>query len=147
MFTNVNSEDRLVQQTFADYLHDTHGWDSVFAWNEETFGPDGTLGRISEREVILVRDAREALQRLNPSLPPDAIADAVRKLTEQDFSRSMIQHNRDFYAMIRDGIPVTYRDSRNQVKRGLARIIDFRNPANNRFLVVRELKIQGLRSP
>jgi len=25
MFTNVNSEDRLVQQTFADYLRDTHG--------------------------------------------------------------------------------------------------------------------------
>ncbi len=147
MFTNVNSEDRLVQQTFADYLRDTHHWDSLFAWNDETFGLDGTLGRGSQREVVLVRDARDALQRLNRSLPPDAIADAVRRLTEHDLSRSLVQHNRDFYTMIGDGIPVTYRDSRNQLKRGRAKLIDFRNPDNNRFLVVRELKIQGLRSP
>ena len=85
------------------------------AFEKMPSGPEGTLGRSSEREVIRVRDAHEKLQRLNSSLPPDAIADAGRKLTEQDFSRSMIQHNRDFYAMIRDGIPVTYRDSRNQV--------------------------------
>jgi type I restriction enzyme R subunit len=26
-------------------------------------------------------------------------------------------------------------------------VIDFRNPANNRFLVVRELKLTGLRTP
>jgi hypothetical protein len=45
MFTDINSEDRLVQKTFADYLHDTLGWDSVYAWNEETFGPAGNLGR------------------------------------------------------------------------------------------------------
>lgn len=147
MITNVNSEDRLVQQTFADYLRDAHGWDSVFAWNDESFGPGGTLGRTSERDVVLVRDAREALQRLNPGLPASAIDDALRKLTQHDFTRSLVQHNRDFYRMIRDGVPVTYRDSRNQVKRGLAKIIDFRNPANNRFLVVRELKIQGLRTP
>ena len=50
MFTNVNSEDRLVQQTFADYLRDTHRWDSVYAWTNETFGLDRTLGRTSRAE-------------------------------------------------------------------------------------------------
>jgi type I restriction enzyme R subunit len=43
MFTDINSEDRLVQKTFADYLHDALGWESVYAWNEETFGPGGNL--------------------------------------------------------------------------------------------------------
>jgi len=34
MITDINSEDRLVQQTFAAYLHDALGWESVYAWNE-----------------------------------------------------------------------------------------------------------------
>jgi len=36
------------------------------------FGPTGTLGRASEREVILVRDLRAALKRLNSDLPESA---------------------------------------------------------------------------
>lgn len=53
MITNVNSEDRLVQQTLADHLLDILGWDSVYAWNQETFGPGGTLGRESVRDAVL----------------------------------------------------------------------------------------------
>ena len=69
MITDINSEDRLVQQTFADHLENVLGWESVYAYNAETFGPHGTLGRASEREVVLVRDLRAALERLNPDLP------------------------------------------------------------------------------
>ena len=36
--TPINSEDRLVQATFAEHLEQVLGWDSVFAWNKETFG-------------------------------------------------------------------------------------------------------------
>ena len=39
MITDINSEDRLVQQTFADHLRDRLGWESVYAYNAETFGP------------------------------------------------------------------------------------------------------------
>ena len=39
MITDINSEDRLVQQTFADHLRDRLGWESVYAYNSETFGP------------------------------------------------------------------------------------------------------------
>lgn len=49
------TEDSLVQQTTADYLRDVLGWESVFAHNEESFGPEGTLGRHSDREVVLTR--------------------------------------------------------------------------------------------
>ncbi|MBP9714437.1 MAG: hypothetical protein KBD60_12240 [Sterolibacterium sp.] len=68
-YTDINSEDRLVQATFAEHLEKVLGWESVYAWNQETFGPAGTLGRASEREVVLVRDLRAALTRLNPALP------------------------------------------------------------------------------
>jgi hypothetical protein len=37
-FTDINSEDRLVQKTFAQHLEDVLGWESVYAWNTEVFG-------------------------------------------------------------------------------------------------------------
>ena len=79
------------------------GWDSMsIAWNEESFGRDGTLGRNDTGEgVVLTRDLRAALERLNPALPPTAIDDAMRDLTVYDASRSMLQHNHDFYRLIR----------------------------------------------
>ncbi len=35
--TDINSEDRLVQATFAKHLEDSLGWDRVHAWNHKTF--------------------------------------------------------------------------------------------------------------
>ncbi len=146
-YTDINGEDRLVQATFAEHLERVLGWDSVYAWNQETFGPDGTLGRTSERDVVLVRDLRAALVRLNPALPEAAINEAVAKLTHHDYSRSLLQHNQAFHKLVRDGVPVSYRDAQGALRQTHARVIDFRQPDNNRFLVVRELKLAGLRTP
>ena len=146
--TGVNNEDKLVQATFAEHLENALGWDSVYAFNNETFGPDGTLGRKDTTEAVLTRDLRAALQRLNPNLPAPAIEDAIRALTVYDVSRSMVQHNRDFYRLIRGGVPVRYRNAAGYQKSARARVIDFDNaPGANRFLAVRELKLTGLRTP
>ncbi len=172
-FTDINSEDRLVQKTFAEHLRDKLGWESVYAWNNEVFGtpqpsplrpsPNGSgdggegvacdLGRTDTREVVLTRELRAALVRLNPQLPPAAIAEAVQKMTRHDFSRSLLQHNQEFYKFIRDGVPVSYKDARGQLRETRARVIDFQNGTgpdgkpNNRFIAVRELKLTGLRAP
>jgi len=147
MITDINSEDRLVQQTCAEHLEKSLGWESVYAYNTETFGSQSTLGRASERDVVLVRDLRAALARLNPDLPESAREQAIEKLTSTDFARSLLQHNREFYDFIRDGVPVEWRDESGETRHAHARVIDFRSPDNNRFLAVRELKIQGLRVP
>ena len=47
------TEDTLVQQTTADYLEQQLGWDSIYAYNNEDFGPDSLLGRTSDSEVVL----------------------------------------------------------------------------------------------
>src|ERR1039458_9269866 len=152
-YTDVNSEDRLVPATFADYLQKGLGWESVYAWNDETFGPGGTLGRADTRDVVLTRDLRATLVRLNPQLPSAAVEEAVGKLTRHDFSRSLLQHNQDFYKFIQGGVPVSYRDPKGQLHYAQARVIDFQNgngpdgKPNNRFIAVRELKITGLRAP
>lgn len=152
-YTEINSEDRLVQATFADHLKDRLGWESVYAYNTETFGPRGTLGRDSERDVVLVRDLRAALERLNPDIPVQAREQAIEKLTHVDFARSLLQHNREFYGYICGGVPVEWRDRDGGTRHGHARVIDFKNgigpddKPSNRFLAVRELKIQGVRVP
>jgi len=153
MITDINSEDRLVQQTFADHLRDRLGWESVYAYNAETFGPQGTLGRSSERDVVLARDLRAALARLNPGLPQSAREQAIEKITRIDFARSLVQHNRECYGFIRSGVPVEWRDAGGETRHAHAQVIDFRNQLgpdaepNNRFVAVRELKVQGLRVP
>jgi len=147
MITGINNEDRLVQQTFADHLRDELRWESVYAYNAETFGPASTLGRASERDVVLMRDLRAAIGRLNMDLPESAREQALEKLTRIDFARSLLQHNREFYGFIRNGVPVQWRDDKDESRHGHVKVIDFRNAGNNRFLAVRELKIQGVRVP
>ena len=147
MITDINSEDRLVQQTFAHHLRDHLGWESLYAYNAETFGSKGMLGRTSERDVVLVRDLRAALAHLNPGLPESAREQAIERITRIDFARSLIQHNRECYGFIRGGVPVEWRDASGKTWHAHAHVIDFRDAASNRFLAVRELKIQGVRVP
>ncbi len=123
MITDINSEDRLVQQTFAEHLEKALGWESVYAYNAETFGPNGTLGRASERDVVLVRDLRAALKRLNPDLPASAREQAIEKLTRIDFARSLVQHNREFHGFIRTGVPVEWRDAVGETRYARAQVI------------------------
>ena len=152
MITDINSEDRLVQTTFADHLEQALGWESVYAWNQEDFGPDSLLGRTDTRDVVLKRELSRAVAQLNPQLPPTAVHEAVAKLSHHDFTRSLIQQNQAFFKMIRDGVPVSYREASGSLRHAQAKVIDFSNGStngvpNNRFQAVRELKITGLRSP
>jgi type I restriction enzyme R subunit len=67
------TEDTLVQHTTAEYLEQQLGWRrSVYAYNNEDFGPDSLLGRNSDREVVLSRVLHEKLLFLNPGLPEHA---------------------------------------------------------------------------
>ena len=106
------SEDTLVQRTTAEYLKERLGWHSVYAYNSETFGLDGTLGRTSEEEVVLTRYVREALDSLNPGLPGEAVDNAIRAIVEVSAAQSTLQTNQEKYDLLRNGVKVTYRDPR-----------------------------------
>ena len=80
-------------------------------------------------------------------LPQSAREQAIEKLTRVNLSRSLVQHNREFYSYIRLGVPVEWRDQKGETQRERAQVIDYRNALNNRFLAVREFKIQGVRVP
>lgn len=139
---NDFTEDQLVQKTMADYLASEHGWRVVMAWNRETFGPEGTFGRKSDKDVVLTRYLSEALLRLNPGLPDMAYAQALREITEIFGSQSLLHINQDKYALIRDGVRVKFRQNGEQRTERL-RAFDFDAVENNDFLAVRELWVRG----
>jgi len=124
-------------------MRDELGWESVYAYNQETFGPGGTLGRASDRQVVLTRYLRAKLEELNPGLPDDAYRNAIRKIAEETTTQSLLTTNRDKYALLRDGVLVSYRDERGRSVKRTLRVFDFEEPANNHFLVVRELWVRG----
>lgn len=43
--TREHSENRLVQESSANYLHDNLGWESVYSFNDEILGGDVTRGQ------------------------------------------------------------------------------------------------------
>lgn len=139
---NDFTEDQLVQTTMADYLQDVHGWRSVMAWNRETFGAEGTLGRRSDKDVVLTRYLSEALVTLNPGLPDVAYKQALREITDIFGSQSLIRINQDKYHLIRDGVKVKFRLNGEQKIERL-RVFDYDTPENNDFLCVREMWIRG----
>ena len=137
------TEDTLVQQTTADYLERQLGWESIYAYNNEDFGPDSLLGRASDREVVLTRPLREKLVELNPGLPEAAYDAAVRQIVATVTSQTIASTNREKHDLMRDGVQVTFRNDKGERVRQRLRVFDYAEPANNHFLCVRELWVQG----
>ena len=101
MSPELYSEDELVERPAVELLRRLT-WETVDAYNEE-FGPLGTLGRDSRRDVFLQHRLHRSLLRLNPNLPravlEGAIAEAVRERSAMDPTRA----NREVYDLLRDG--------------------------------------------
>ena len=137
------NEDTLVQETTADYLKDTLGWDENIYAMQEVLGPEGTLGRKSEKDVVLNRYLGEALIRLNPGLPDAAYQDALRQITEVPVTHGTLQINREKYELVKNGVQVQFRDARNELVKKRLKVIDWDNLEANHFLCVREMWIKG----
>ncbi|AVJ56735.1 type I restriction endonuclease subunit R [Idiomarina sp. OT37-5b] len=137
------NEDTLVQATTADYLETELGWDNVFAYNMETFGKEGLLGRQSDKEVVLTRYLGEALVKFNPGLPQAAYQDALRQITEAPVTENTLQINFEQYERVKKGVLVQYRNAEGELEKKRLKVFDFENPENNHFLCVRELWVRG----
>ena len=137
------TEDNLVQRTTAEYLVNSLNWDECIYAMNESFGVTGTLGRIDEGEVLLIRYLRSALVKLNPGLPSAVYDDGIRILADTSVSLGLDTINREKYKLLLDGVSVRYTASDGTKKKANLRIFDFDNPDNNHFLCVREFWLLG----
>ena len=67
----------------------------------------------------------------------------MRQLTASVPAQGLIAANREKYDLMRDGVPVSFRNDKNERVRERLRVFDFDEPASNDFLCVRELWIRG----
>lgn len=137
------SENILVQESAGNLLRDELGWDVQFAYNIEVLGKNGTFGRESYEEILLTRYFHEALKKLNPWINDNQISEAQKILENRLSTSSLLQINEEKYFLIRDGIPVTVKKPNGQSETKKAMVIDFKNPSNNYFIAIKELKIHG----
>ena len=137
------SENILVQESAGNLLQNKLGWDVKFAYNTEVLGENGTFGRKSYKEILLVRYFRDALKKLNPWITNDQLDEAKTILEKHLSTSSLLQINEEKYFLIRDGIPVTIKRSDGKTETKKATVIDFQHPENNYFLAIKELKIHG----
>jgi type I restriction enzyme R subunit len=99
--------------------------------------------RANPSAVLLANRARAALRKINPNLP-EATADAVVTSLARPPHPTLIENNRWFHGLLTGGAAVEYKDAKTgETRGGRAKLIDFETPANNDFLVVRQLTIQG----
>lgn len=139
----IDSEYELVElpamQLFAEM-----GWEVLTA-KEEEFGAEGTLGRITQHEVVLVPRLRAALERLNPHQPSEVITMAVDELVRDRTSKSLVQANRELSELLRDGLLVSIPDrERGGQKQQRLRLVDWDAPEENDFLLVNQFKVSGV---
>lgn len=125
------SENILVQESAGHLLQNELGWEVAFAYNTEQLGENGSFGRKSYKEILLIRYFREALLRLNPWITPAQMDEAQRKLEHRLSTASLLQINEEKYFLIRDGIPVTVKKPGGKTEEKRAVVIDFQNPGNN----------------
>ena len=137
------SENILVQESAGNLLQEELGWEVQFAYNKEIIGKNGTFGRKSYKEILLVRYLRAALKKFNPWITEDQILEALDILETRLSTASLLQINEENYFLIRDGVPVTFKRPDGKVEKRKAIIIDFSRPTENCFLAVKEMKIHG----
>jgi len=119
-------------------------WLEASGW-QVAHGSDLAPGALaSERrdysEVALTGRLRDALARLNPDLPVEALEDAFRQLTQPQ-GADLIQRNRALHRLLVDGVTVEYRDAGGAIRGAQARVIDFDDPANNDWLAVNQFTV------
>ncbi|PAU66800.1 type I restriction endonuclease subunit R [Bifidobacterium criceti] len=103
---------------------------------EHLYGPDVHRTDDSYRDVFLPDVLPVALSRINPSLPKEAIDEAIRKIQNTEVS-SLEQRNETFNDYLQSGVEVRFFDGEED-RDDIVRLLDFDNPENNDFHVVNQ---------
>lgn len=133
------TEDQLEQaclEWFAD-----NGWEVA---NGPDIAPDGTQPeRRDYRQVLLLGDVEQAIKRINPHLPEDALEQVIAQVSKPE-SLDLTISNRAFHRLLLDGVPVKYKDGDDDDEvHDRAFLIDFTHIGENRFRAVNQFTIEG----
>lgn len=103
---------------------------------EHLYGPDVPRTTTEYHDVFLPDILPDALERINPTLPRQAINEAVLKINDIN-TGSLQQRNEAFHEYLQSGVEVRFFDGKEE-QNDIVYLIDFDNPKNNDFHVVNQ---------
>src|SRR5690554_3691829 len=108
------------------------------------YGPDiapesDAQERTSYDQVILTERLKNAIDRINPTIPPHAKEDALKQVLRIG-SPDLLTDNEAFHRMLTEGVNVTYQKDGNQ-RGDKVKLIDFDEVDNNEFKVINQYTI------
>ncbi len=134
----------MASLTESDVETAAREWPANLGWvvkHGSDIAPDAAAPeRADYREVVLQYRLRDALARLNPHLPCQALDDACRKLTQPQ-GTALEARNRDFHRMTVEGVNVEYRNAAGAMQGAQVRMIDFDHTDNNDWLAVNQFTV------
>lgn len=139
--TTEYSESALIEEP-AIKLFEKLGYQTANCFYEKV-GEDSTLGRKTTQEVVLVPKLREALRRLNPDLPAEAIEQSIEGLIKDRSALNPVVATREIYRLLKDGVRVAITTRAGDQETVAVRVIDWNNHENNDFFLASQFWISG----
>lgn len=130
----VISEDHIEQIIIQEFIE--LGYSYV---NGSDISPDGIAQEREYDEVVLKSRLKDAIAKLNTTVPAEAQEEALKKVLRTD-SPNLSQNNYTFHKYLTDGVDVEYRKG-DRIVGDKVWLIDYENPSNNEFLVVNQYTI------
>jgi len=96
--------------------------------------------RADYAQVVLKRRLRDALGRLNPDLPAEALDDACRKISRPEGS-TLESRNRVSHHMLVSGVAIEYRRADGAWRGTQVAVINYEDPTNNDWLAVNQFTV------
>jgi len=91
-------------------------------------------------QILLNRRLRDALVRLNPGLPDEALDEAFRKIANPE-GPSLEIRNRAFHRHLVDGVNVEFRREDGSIGGAQAKVVDFDDAGANDWLAVNQYTV------
>jgi len=96
--------------------------------------------RESFREVILEKELRESIKRINPWIEDDQISEVIKRITTPQ-ANSLLEINREIHDLLLENTSVS-ENRKTGEKSPTVKFIDFRNPENNSFIAISQFKVK-----
>ena len=141
LLSTLSTEASLVE-TPAIELMATLGW-STANLLQEIPGPANPSGRLSLKTPFLPARLSAALHKINPTLPQDAIQQAIDLLTEDRTVMLPIAANRAVAWLLLDGVPVQVKQPDGTETDERVWLIDWRNPQVNDFFLAAQVRVHS----
>ncbi|HJV80163.1 type I restriction endonuclease subunit R [Noviherbaspirillum sp.] len=131
------TEDQLEQETLA-WLADV-GYSHLYG---PDIAPDGDAPERNDyRHVVLIERLRDAIARLNPSIPLVAREDALQRVLNLDVP-ALLSANRAFHQLLVNGVSVEYQKD-GETRGDFVRLMEFADIDANEWLAVNQFSIKG----